>query len=419
MLSYRFVISTAVLMAGVNCLKMMSIEKATVPLLAAEELDDSSADLWRSEGAFDDCDGALPYVYEKDEYFVRFSEPVANGYLTLEELRCPSTTQSPIGYIFPDGLEWFLMASTNSHEEHGKGGLYVIEPCRVYQIKNRATFTGSLIALFKSTSGNMTKLSHEGGAYLFPHIVEALCEMMENPVANNREVYLSKVLGREKMDVFKVAHDGYYAAFIIKHGRLRIKTLSCPGTGKFEEFEDDATPAPPISGVLEVRQTLHISPGLAGLATAFDKLPKDSDGVTREELQRLSPSTPAEIMDAIFGLFDNFPKDGKISYNELCAYLLLHAEGVTDAERSEFTFSICDANGDNGVSKEELAEVVGTLAYAKSKDWNVAKAVSLRIVEDAFAKSDEADLDIHAFTEWSRGQSEQAQEFHSLVTGTI
>lgn len=85
------------------------------------------------------------------------------------------------------------MASTNSHEEHGKGGLYVIEPCRVYQIKNRATFTGSLIALFKSTSGNMTKLSHEGGAYLFPHIVEALCEMMENPVANNREVYLSKV----------------------------------------------------------------------------------------------------------------------------------------------------------------------------------------------------------------------------------
>ncbi|KAF4664318.1 hypothetical protein FOL46_004311 [Perkinsus olseni] len=188
--------------------------------------------------------------------------------------------------------------------------------------------------------------------------------------------------------------------------------------GSTRGFAIYRTPAPAISGVLEVRQTLHISSGLAGLATAFDKLPKDSDGFTREELQRSSPSTSSEIMDAIFELFDNFPKDGKISYNELCAYLLLHAEGVTEAERSEFTFSICDANGDNKISKEELAGVVETLAYAKSKNWSEAKDISLGIVADAFAKS-QTDLDIHAFTEWSRGQSEQAQEFHSLVTGTI
>ncbi|KAF4687104.1 hypothetical protein FOZ60_004318 [Perkinsus olseni] len=143
--------------------------------------------------------------------------------------------------------------------------------------------------------------------------------------------------------------------------------------GSTRGFAIYRTPVPAISGVLEVRQTLHISSGLAGLATAFDKLPKDSDGFTREELQRSSPSTSSETMDAIFELFDNFPKDGKISYNELCAYLLLHAEGVTEAERSEFTFSICDANGDNKVSKEELAGVVETLAYAKSKNWSEAK----------------------------------------------
>lgn len=66
---------------------------------------------------------------------------------------------------------------------------------------------------------------------------------------------------------------------------------------------------------------------------------------------------------------------------------------------------------------------MGTFAYAKSKDWGVAQvrcltmrgislelsqAVSSRIVADAFANSDEADLDIHAFTKWSRGQSEEA-----------
>ncbi|KAF4662662.1 hypothetical protein FOL47_006146 [Perkinsus chesapeaki] len=179
------------------------------------------------------------------------------------------------------------------------------------------------------------------------------------------------------------------------------------------------TPAPSVAGILEVRQTLRISPRLAGLAAAFDKVPKDGDGITRDELQEISPSTPSEIMDAVFELFDNYPKDNKISYNELCTYLLLHAEGVTEAERSEFTFSICDANGDNKVSKSELSEVVETLAYAKSKDWSKAKDVSIRIVADAFAESHKADLDIHAFTKWSRGKSEQAQEFHSLVTGTI
>lgn len=50
--------------------------------------------------------------------------------------------------------------------------------------------------------------------------------------------------------------------------------------------------------------------------------------------------------------------------------------------RSEFTFSICDANGDNKVSKEELSELsCGTyqrVLYVQFRSWGLSHTPSPR-----------------------------------------
>ena len=94
----------------------------------------------------------------------------------------------------------------------------------------------------------------------------------------------------------------------------------------------------------------------------------------------------------------------------------MRSESLTPEEKVEFIFPLCDINGDNQVTPDELKQIASTLAFAQSEDKTGSDDFANKVAQDAFKFArDDGTLDMKAFIAWTRSKGALAQQFESLV----
>jgi isocitrate dehydrogenase len=126
---------------------------------------------------------------------------------------------------------------------------------------------------------------------------------------------------------------------------------------------------------------------------AWEILRKDRNkALTKEEFLAECPRALPEIVDGLYRTFDTNSPRMAISYNEMCAYVLLAGDRGGAEEKIESLFPICDLNGDNCISFEELENALKMLYTARFQgDQEYVDFKVEKIMEEVRSVAERAD----------------------------
>lgn len=168
---------------------------------------------------------------------------------------------------------------------------------------------------------------------------------------------------------------------------------------------------------------VKVNPWISRMHPAFDMLRQDRQHlISRNEFEELCPEALPEVVNILFNIFDTNPRDGKISYGEMCAFMLLAAGEVHAEEQLESLFLMCEAEG-NAIAVNDLRQVISMLYYARFKDPEfvnfkvdkvLAETLGVPEVESAPEK-----ITHEQYTEWARSDQVLVQEVRELLKSSI
>lgn len=140
------------------------------------------------------------------------------------------------------------------------------------------------------------------------------------------------------------------------------------------------TPQTPQELEWVLEHPVRVTPWMARLRPAFDALRADPGReMARFELADICPGAAPEI-DSIFRTFSSYPRNGKVSYPEVCAMMFV-ASGRQDVLES--WFPVLDDDGDGIISREQLASAIRAMYYVRYQDVEYADLKTLQAVNEA------------------------------------
>eukprot|EP00927_Polykrikos_kofoidii_P028301 TRINITY_DN24733_c0_g1_i1.p1 TRINITY_DN24733_c0_g1~~TRINITY_DN24733_c0_g1_i1.p1 ORF type:complete len:745 (+),score=168.24 TRINITY_DN24733_c0_g1_i1:72-2237(+) len=156
---------------------------------------------------------------------------------------------------------------------------------------------------------------------------------------------------------------------------------------RFAIYKTLGSPSSDTDWTLE--HQVKVSPAAARMQPAFEALRKDrKKAISKAEFVELCPTVQTEICDRLFSLFETHPREGLISYTELCGYVLLSGGRGTAEEKVESLFPLCDHSKTNEVSLGDLVEGFRMLYYARFQDVDYVEFKAGQLLDELAAQDE-------------------------------
>jgi len=180
------------------------------------------------------------------------------------------------------------------------------------------------------------------------------------------------------------------------------------------------TPHSPSDAGTVVEHRVKVAPWISRMRPAWEALRHDdSKELSKEDFLGLCPRVQPAIVDQLFAIFDRRPRNNMLSYEEMCAYILLASDAGTPEEKLESLFPLCDTDGDGRISCSELAGALRTLYYARFRDLEVVDLKAEKLLEEVTAAMEGDDVSLREFTEWARSDQERVTELRELLQAPL